>query len=90
MFKKIVNKIRGVPPRNTRGLKNFMEAIKMNSVLNNTRLFKQGRNPYHRICKKCGAHQDLFCDGYKAEWWEEVYPIGNNPDCDCHKQAEYR
>lgn len=50
-------------------------------------LFKKGRNPYHRICKKCGAHQEQFheIERPQCNWWEEVYPIGNDPKCKCHR-----
>lgn len=62
--------------------------------INEWRLFKQGRNPYKRICRKCGAHQDLYQSNIEgcehAMWWEEVYPIGNNPKCKCHSYASYR
>lgn len=55
-------------------------------------IFMPGHNPYHRICKKCGAHQiqmQLNVTPPAPTWWEEVYPIGNNPACECHKYAEY-
>lgn len=51
--------------------------------------YKSGRNMFHRICKKCGAHQVVY-ESCFGSWWEEVYPIGNNPDCKCHGDAEYR
>jgi hypothetical protein len=51
------------------------------------RYFKEGRNPYERICKKCGCHQELH-EGYVYEWnciwWEDVPPFGDNPNCECH------
>lgn len=57
-------------------------------------IFKRGHNPYNRICKRCGAHQDMYqsnIEGNESDfWWEEVYPIGNNPNCKCHKYASYR
>lgn len=49
------------------------------------------QNPYRRSCKKCGAHQNAYCQSMQTwnnQWWEEVYPLGNNPDCGCHKFAE--
>ena len=56
-------------------------------------LFKKGHNPYHRICKTCGAHQVMYQSNIEGMedhvWWEEVYPIGNNLKCNCHKFAEY-
>lgn len=53
------------------------------------RIFKRGRNPYHRICKKCGAHQVYYTSIYtRYSWWGEIYPIGNNENCECHKYAE--
>lgn len=54
-------------------------------------LFKATDNPYKRECKKCGAHQDMYQSNVEGlehkTWWEEVYPIGNNPNCECHKYA---
>lgn len=56
-------------------------------------LFKQGHNPFNRICKKCGAHQSQYQSNIEGcehnTWWEEVYPIGNDENCQCHKYAEY-
>ena len=58
-----------------------------------TFLFKKGRNPYHRICRKCGAHQNMYqsnIEGLESHyWWEDVYPIGNNENCLCHKFTDY-
>ncbi len=55
--------------------------------------FKKGRNPYNRICKKCGSHQDMYQSNIEGNenhiWWEEVYPIGNDENCKCHKYAQY-
>jgi len=53
-------------------------------------LFKKGHNPYNRVCNKCGAHQSVFSYNYRnaPSWWEEVYPIGNNPKCKCHKYVK--
>lgn len=51
--------------------------------------YKRGNNPYHRICKKCGAHQVVY-ESCFGTWWGEVYPIGNNPSCKCHKDVEDR
>lgn len=57
-------------------------------------LFKKGHNPFSRICKKCGAHQHQYrsnIEGNEHEtWWEEVYPIGNDEKCKCHKYSDYR
>lgn len=56
--------------------------------------FKHGRNPFSRICKDCGAHQDQYRSNIEGcehqTWWVEVYPIGNNPECKCHSYAEDR
>lgn len=56
-------------------------------------LFKIGRNPFIRVCRKCGAHQSQYQSNIEGmdhiTWWEEVYPIGNNENCQCHKYAEY-
>jgi len=56
-------------------------------------LFKQGHNPFNRICKKCGSHQVQYQSNIEGQshvtWWQEVYPIGNNEKCQCHKYAEY-
>ena len=56
--------------------------------------FKQGRNPFNRICKKCGSHQDQYQSNIEGcshqSWWSEVYPLGNNPDCKCHSYSEDR
>lgn len=50
-------------------------------------------NPYNRKCTKCGAHQVMYQSNIEGmehwTWWEEVYPIGNNEKCKCHKYAEY-
>lgn len=51
--------------------------------------YKPGRNPYHRICRKCGQHQIMYQSCF-GSWWEEVYPLGNNPECRCHKDTERR
>jgi len=54
-------------------------------------LFKKGRNKFTSICRKCGSHQDQYrSTAYSGVWWEEMYPIGNNPDCRCHKHAQHR
>ena len=50
--------------------------------------YKPGRNKYHRVCKKCGAHQVVFAS-FLGTWWEEVHPVGDDPDCRCHADAEY-
>lgn len=56
-------------------------------------LFKLGRNPYRRVCKKCGSCQTMYSSNIEGleevSWWEEVYPIGDNPNCECHSYAEY-
>jgi hypothetical protein len=52
--------------------------------------FKPGHNKFARICRQCGAHQNKYRSnviGENREWWEEVYPIGNDPDCSCHTYA---
>ncbi|MES2428295.1 MAG: hypothetical protein V4560_15045 [Bacteroidota bacterium] len=55
--------------------------------------FKSGRNPYIRICKKCGSHQNQYRSNIEGQethtWWEEVYPVGNNEKCKCHSFSEY-
>ena len=57
-------------------------------------LFRWGKNPFRRYCKKCGACQVMYGSNIQGcehdTWWEEVYPIGDNPDCKCHKYATYR
>lgn len=57
-------------------------------------LFKEGHNPFARICKKCGAHQNQYrsnIEGHENQtWWASVYPIGDDPDCRCHSYAEDR
>lgn len=67
-----------------------LHAVIMNTIENLQ--FKRGRNPYSRICKECGAQQDLYqsnIEGWKKRtWWVEMYPIGNNPNCKCHSYAE--
>lgn len=55
-------------------------------------LFRGGRNPYHRICKKCGSHQNMYksnIEGNNSTWWEDVYPIGNDENCKCHSYSDY-
>lgn len=55
------------------------------------RRYNPGHNPCSRICKHCGSHQHMYSNpSTGANWWEEVYPIGNNPDCDCHYDTECR
>lgn len=48
-------------------------------------------NPYRRYCKKCGQWQSMYDNGGQRHsyhsWWEEIYPIGNNPTCKCKKYA---
>ena len=53
--------------------------------------YAKGRNPYHRICKKCGQHQNMMSLSYDPAitWWEEVYPEGNNPKCSCKYDTRY-
>lgn len=53
------------------------------------RLFKKGRNQFSRICKRCGAQQNRYSYTHNLSmgWWEEVYPVGNNKNCLCHKYA---
>ena len=51
--------------------------------------YRPGRNRYHRICRKCGQHQIVYesCFGM---WWDEVYPVGNDPECRCHRDTQHR
>jgi hypothetical protein len=54
------------------------------------RIFKQGRNKYSRICKRCGATQDNYSYANHfggPTWWEEMYPMGNDPNCICRRYA---
>jgi hypothetical protein len=51
--------------------------------------FKKGDNPFHRICRKCGAHQVEY-DRFGVTQWEEIYPIGNDENCSCHSYAHNR
>ena len=55
-------------------------------------LFKTGRNPYHRICKKCGSHQEQYHEAGRPHctWWERMYPLGNDENCKCHQYTNYR
>lgn len=46
-------------------------------------------NPFRRKCKKCGQWQAMYDNGqdlplYRS-WWEEIYPLGNDPNCRCKK-----
>lgn len=57
-------------------------------------LFKKCKyNPFRRSCRKCGQWQSMYDNGgfigvdYRS-WWEEIYPIGNNPKCNCKKYAK--
>ena len=61
----------------------FYTAIKVN------RQFKYDDNPFRRHCGKCGAQQDNYHEAGNTgnTWWEEMYPIGNDPDCKCHTYA---
>ena len=48
-----------------------------------------GRNPFERICKKCSAHQNVYTYSWSGRsLWAEVYPIGNDKNCICHKYAK--
>lgn len=49
--------------------------------------FQYGRNPFRRVCKKCGAHQNVMEYYGNRKQWEEVYPLGNNENCECHSYA---
>lgn len=54
-------------------------------------LFRYGRNPYRRECKRCGQWQTnySFPDyGSRNNWWEEIYPVGNDPKCECKKYIQ--
>jgi hypothetical protein len=46
-------------------------------------------NPYRRKCKKCGQWQSMYDNGRELSayrsWWEEIYPLGNDPNCKCKK-----
>lgn len=64
---------------------------RVNDYIEGNHLFKyDDTNPYRRKCKKCGAQQDLHHYSWnpRATWWEEMYPIGNDPNCECHKYAD--
>lgn len=53
-------------------------------------IFKvDGYNPYRRTCRKCGANQSMYQSLF-GSWWGETYPLGNDPNCQCHKYAEDR
>lgn len=57
-------------------------------------LFKKDEygNPYRRTCKRCGQMQIMYSsniEGDDSRWWEEVYPMGNNPKCKCKHFASY-
>lgn len=64
----------------------------INAYVKERRQFKPGHNPYARICRKCGAHQHQHrsnVEGFEHHtWWEEMYPIGNDPNCKCHSYAD--
>lgn len=67
-----------------------VSAIFLISYILECSIFQYERNPYRRTCKKCGAQQDLTeFVGSRMMWWEESYPIGNDPSCKCHSYAEY-
>jgi transcription elongation factor Elf1 len=56
-------------------------------------LFKRHHNPYKRTCKRCGQQQVMYDNGGTIgadyhSWWEEAYPIGNDPKCRCKKYSE--
>lgn len=56
------------------------------------RLFKKDKyNPYRRKCCRCGQWQSMYDNGKDLSayhsWWEEIYPMGNNPKCKCKKYA---
>ena len=53
------------------------------------RLFKYDKYHVSRTCKRCGSTQNKYARPWDLSscWWEEVYPIGNNPNCICHNFA---
>jgi hypothetical protein len=76
------------------GIMVFISLLLIIRQIRITMLFKNGHNPYVRICRKCGATQNQYQTNYENDidpliWWEEVYPIGNDENCPCHKYAEY-
>lgn len=57
-------------------------------------LFKRDEyNPFRRKCRRCGQWQSMYDNGgtsgldYRS-WWEEIYPLGNNPKCKCKKYCQ--
>lgn len=49
-------------------------------------LFKKGRNPYQRICKKCGSVQWQYESNIIDDndtWWEDM--DCKSPECRCHR-----
>jgi hypothetical protein len=59
----------------------------------NKLFYTDKNNPFRRKCKKCGSAQSMYksnIEGCNDVWWEEIYPIGNNPKCQCHKYSDYR
>lgn len=47
------------------------------------------RNPYIRICRKCGEEQHQYENSFGGTWWVSYgHPI--NASCDCHNDTECR
>lgn len=61
-------------------------------TIQTNRQFKYNDNPYSRTCRKCGALQHMYHHhGEPGDtWWQEMYPIGNDPNCKCHGYAQNR
>jgi hypothetical protein len=56
------------------------------------RQFRKERNPFRRYCRKCDQQQDNYTVSWDTRgtggWWEDMSPI-KDPNCSCHKFAEY-
>lgn len=58
-------------------------------VIQKQKLFEY-RTPYSRTCRKCKALQNMYSYSWGGRsWWEEMYPIGNDPHCECHQFSEH-
>lgn len=51
--------------------------------------FREGRNPYVRICKTCGQVQNCMQRSWGGScWWEDMMPVPDK-ECKCHDYSDY-
>jgi hypothetical protein len=55
-------------------------------------VFRRGRNPFSRICRRCGQQQDMHCWSWSSPgygWWEDMQDIPDE-NCRCHKFSTHK